>query len=120
MPYRAPARPQPLRYVRYCLDVLTEPTDCIIAWDSMIGNECTRTCVVCEKQVFDVAAMDALDADDFLKEHMTKAPRLALHRRPDGRVLTEECAPGARRRFTKKLVTALAVLAVAALTAALR
>jgi hypothetical protein len=119
VPYRAPARER-LRYVRYCLDVLTTPTKCRIPWEIMDGSECQRTCPLCQKQVFDVAAMDGLYADDFLKEHMVKPPRLRLHRRPDGRVLPEECGRGARQRVAGRIVTALVVVAALAAFAALR
>ena len=75
---------------------------------------------MCQKQVFDVAAMDALYADDFLKERMVKPPRLELHRRPDGRVLEEECRLGARQRRVRRVVTGMVVVAVVAALAALR
>ena len=107
-----------MRYVRYCLDVLTTPTKCKVPWEIMDGNECARTCPMCAKQVFDVSAMDGLYADDFLKEHMVKPPRLQLHRRPDGRVLEEECGPGARQRIIGRIVTGLVVVALVVALAA--
>ncbi|HSO40463.1 MAG TPA: hypothetical protein VLT33_48385 [Labilithrix sp.] len=103
-----------MRYVRYCLDVLTKPTPCAVPWDLMEGTECARTCPMCDKQVFDVAEMDPLYADDFLREHMPKPPRLTLRRRPDGRVLEEECKAGARQRIMSRLRAVLVVVAVAA------
>lgn len=109
-----------MRHVRYCLDVLTTPTRCTVPWDMMDGDDCSRTCPMCEKQVFDVGAMDSLHADDFLKEHMVKPPRLQLHRRPDGRVLSEECVVGARQRIVGRIVAAVLVVTLVAAVAVLR
>ncbi|MEI9885787.1 MAG: hypothetical protein WDN08_04660 [Rhizomicrobium sp.] len=117
MPYRAPSA-QRLRYVRYCLDVLTTPTRCATSWDLMDGSDCARLCGVCRETVFDVSAMDDRDADEFLREHMVEPPRLALHRRPDGRLLRAECGPGARQRVARRIVTGLVALVAAAIAVA--
>ncbi len=110
-----------MRYVRYCLDVLTKPTPCDVPWDAMEGTECERTCLRCDKQVYDVTAMDPLYADDFLREHMPKPPRIELRRRPDGRLLVQECGPGSRQRIMNGIGAVLVAVALgAALLAVVR
>ena len=74
----------------------------------MDGTECERTCLRCDTQVYDLSAMDPLHADDFLREHMPKPPRVELRRRPDGRLLVQECGPGSRQRIRNGIGTALA------------
>ena len=119
MPYREPARRQ-TRYLRLCLDVLTTPSRCTFPWELMDGGECTRTCPQCAREVHDIAAMDAPQAETFLAERMAEPPKLELRRRPDGRVIESECPRGlqerrARRFFFSVLVFAVALGGVAAL-----
>lgn len=120
MPYREPAR-RPTRYLRLCLDVLTKPTPCSIPWSSMDGQGCTRICLMCGSEVHDVTAMEAVQAEAFLAERMGDPPKLRLYRRPDGRLMESECELGARQRRSRRVVSALAlVAAVGAALALLR
>jgi hypothetical protein len=118
MPYREPAR-RPTRYLRFCLDVLTKPTSCSMPWETMTGEGCTRVCPECSLEVHDVAAMNATDAEAFLAERMAEAPKLRLHRRPDGRVLESDCPRGVRERRMRRVGWGLAAIAFVAIAIAL-
>ena len=110
MPYREPAR-RPTRYLRLCLDVLTKPTPCSIPWEAMDGKGCTRVCPLCTGEVHDVKMMETAQAEAFLFDQMGEPPKLRLFRRPDGTVMEAECARGAQQRRSRRIVSAVALVA---------
>ncbi|MBN9524056.1 hypothetical protein J0H58_37025 [bacterium] len=73
------------------LDGLTIPTACPVAWDSMQGDERTRFCDTCSQNVHDVSE---LTRDEALRLVAADRPLpcLRIYRRPDGRVMTADCA----------------------------
>ncbi len=84
----------------------------------MEGDDVSRFCFRCSKTVYDLGAMDDDEAEAFLERHLDAGgvlPCMRLFRRPDGRVLTSECAPGARRRHLRRAaITVGGTLAAAA------
>jgi hypothetical protein len=91
-------------------------TPCSASWDEMKGDDVSRFCFACSKTVYDLDAMGEDAAESFLERHLDAVgvlPCVRLYQRPDGRVLTSECAPAARRRHARR-----AAIAVGALVAA--
>jgi hypothetical protein len=80
-------------------------------------DECVRRCQRCERQVYDVHAMEGREAESFLAEHIgTKPPKLDLRRRSDGTLIESECPTG-ERRLRRTLYATLFGLACAAFCA---
>jgi hypothetical protein len=80
-------------------------TLCTASWDEMKGDDVSRFCFACSKTVYDLDAMGEDAAEAFLERHLDAEgvlPCLRLYRRRDGRVLTSECAPAARRRHARR------------------
>jgi hypothetical protein len=86
------------------LDEMTTKTPCKVSWESMVGDERTRFCVRCSKNVYDLRAMTEDEAESFLAVHLDDADaRVRLYRRSDGRLLTTDCPVGATRRHRGKV-----------------
>jgi hypothetical protein len=78
----------------------------------MVGDDRVRFCCTCSKNVYDLSAMPAEDAEEFLAQHLganavanvagRSMPCVKLYRRPDGRVLTSECPTGETRRHLRR------------------
>lgn len=123
MPYREPAR-KTTRYLRLCLDVLTNPTRCTADWEAMehVSDAC-RICHRCSARVTDVREMDAREAETFLGEHISekRPPRLTLLRRRDGRLIESECPAGRERTRQRHVMSAVGLLfAVAMIVSVVR
>ncbi len=108
MPYRSPSDPRtrlPL------LERVAVATPCSAKWEDMVGSDTARFCCTCSKTVYDLSAMDAVDAEAFLAPYLDagEMPCARFYRRRDGRVLTSECAPGARRRHAVRAAKAIAI-----------
>lgn len=73
------------------LDAATIPTPCTVSWDDMRGTDRTRFCNQCRQNVHDVSEMTRAEALGLLTAGET-APCLRLYLRPDGRVMTADCA----------------------------
>ena len=79
------------------LDSVTIPTPCPMSWDAMRGDSRTRFCDRCRQAVHDVSALTRAEALRLLSAADT--PCLRLYRRPDGRVLTADCATRRERAW---------------------
>ncbi|MCW5812345.1 MAG: hypothetical protein KIT84_15070 [Labilithrix sp.] len=82
-----------------------------MAWDEMVGDDVARLCCVCSKTVYDVSAMDAGEVDALLDAE--DGTGTVCVRRRDGRIMKEECGPGAARRHARR-ATIVVVAAFAA------
>ena len=76
---------------------------CHADWGQMTGNERTRFCASCQKNVFNLSAMTARQAADLIRE---KEGRLCVryYLRRDGTILTRDCPVGlaaVRKQFLK-------------------
>lgn len=89
---------------------------CKESWDDMKGDERTRFCGRCEKNVYDLSEITAVEAEALLAAHGTSAC-VRFYRRADGTVMTSDCPEGIRRRRRRNLVLA-AALAVGSATGA--
>lgn len=91
------------------LDQVKIASPCSESWDEMIGDERTRFCLKCEKNVYNVAAMTRDEAQQLIDESEGTAC-MRLYRRKDGTVITSDCPVGVRRkRVTRIAAAALAV-----------
>lgn len=118
MPYRSPADPRKQRHLPM-LDRLTIKTPCNASWEGMIGDDRVRHCCQCNRNVYDLRAMDPDEAEAFLEEHLATTgwlPCARLYRRPDGRLMTSQCPTAADRRHRARVVGGIA--AIATVTAA--
>jgi hypothetical protein len=95
------------------LDLVHVASPCQADWKSMAGDDHSRLCGLCDKQVYNIAAMTAEAALTLIREHEGSVC-IRLYRRADGTVLTSDCPTQARatsRRVTQ--VAAAVLLAIA-------
>jgi hypothetical protein len=89
-------------------------------WNAMVGDARVRRCSRCEKDVFDLSAMTADEAEALLTAHLASPegmPCVRLYRRSDGTILTSDCVDGTGARRVAQAVAAAAMLAGTAATA---
>ena len=89
---------------------------CNASWTEMVGDDRSRYCGKCEKNVYNLSAMTREEAELLMLE---KDGNLCvrLYRRTDGTVITEDCPVGVRKKRLR-LVGVLAIGAGALATAA--
>lgn len=73
------------------LDAVTIPVPCTVPWDEMSGDCRTRFCDQCRQNVYDVSELSRAEAVELLTA-TAGVPCLRIYRRPDGRVMTADCA----------------------------
>ncbi|MEO8876787.1 MAG: hypothetical protein ABI461_14435 [Polyangiaceae bacterium] len=78
---------------------------CSADWEKMEGDDEVRFCRGCQKNVFNLSAMTAEDAEAVLQE---KEGDLCarLYRRKDGTVLTTDCSVGVRKKWVTRVAGA--------------
>lgn len=69
---------------------------CSADWNSMVGDERSRFCGGCRKNVYDLSSMTESDARDLVAEK-EGALCIRLRRRADGTVISGDCPVGWRR-----------------------
>ncbi len=81
------------------LDRIQIASPCKANWDEMSGDEQARFCNLCSLNVYNISAMNADDAETFLKERIEAGGRVCvtMYRRTDGTILTEDCPVGLRK-----------------------
>lgn len=105
--YRSPAERPRARLP--LLDQVTIKTPCRESWETMTGDDRTRFCTRCSKNVYDLWAMSEDEAETFLATHLDDEDAcVRLYRRPDGRILTSECVQGTRTRHVRKVAVGIA------------
>jgi hypothetical protein len=97
------------------VDELRIASPCNERWDAMVGDERTRFCKKCEKNVHDVSAMTRVEAETFLRSVAGGTACVRFFRRDDGTVINSDCPVGARRKRVKRLV--LSIVGTAGLAA---
>ena len=85
------------------LDAITIATPCTVSWNGMKGDERIRFCTKCNHHVHDISEMTAADALQFVNS-TNESVCVRLYRRPDGRVLTADCALTLREKTWKWLL----------------
>jgi hypothetical protein len=101
------------------LDLLEQvriASPCSANWEEMRGDERARFCELCQKHVYNFAAMTADEAAGLICEKEGKLCA-RLYRRRDGTVLTADCPVGAAR-YWKRAKAAAAAMVVTGLFAA--
>ena len=101
------------------LDSIAIPDPCTVSWEEMRGDHRTRFCDTCGQNVHDVSSLTRAEAVQLLPGGETK-PCLQIHRRPDGRVMTVDCATRRERAWkwlNRRSVWAAALFAAAAFIA---
>jgi len=78
------------------LDAISIPVPCPVAWDAMHGDDRTRFCDQCKQSVHDVSELTRAEALRLVTAG-EKTPCLRIYRRPDGRVMTADCATSRER-----------------------
>ncbi len=101
------------------LESLRIAAPCPARWDDMIGDDRTRFCHGCAKDVHDLSKFTREEAEALLKQH-GHGTCVRLTRRADGTVITGDCPVGTQRRRRRAAAVAIAssvALSVAALCA---
>jgi hypothetical protein len=88
------------------LESVRVASPCPERWEDMIGDDRMRFCARCAKNVYDLSSMSREVADQFLREQREPVCVTFLRRR-DGKIMTSDCAPGARRRTIGAGIVAL-------------
>jgi hypothetical protein len=100
------------------LDNIRVATPCRADWNQMIGDERTRHCGSCEKNVYNLSNLTRDEAEALIIEKEGKLC-VRYYQRHDGTVLLKDCSIGigARRKRRVIAVGAMALLGTAALFA---
>jgi hypothetical protein len=83
------------------LEIITVPNPCPASWEAMRGGDEVRFCKHCQKNVYDLSAMDRAQAEALVganEGHMC----VRFYRRADGTVVTSDCK-GAWKKAKRKL-----------------
>ena len=84
---------------------------CPMGWDALEGQGWKRHCAHCRNEVYDISAVTTAEAERLLRELGSLCVR--IRRRPDGTIMTADCAPGLRRQRRLSVLGAAAAFAVA-------
>ena len=95
------------------LDQVRVASPCNASWTAMVGDDRSRYCGKCEKNVYNLSAMTREEAELLMLEKEGNLC-IRLYRRTDGTVLTQDCPVGVR----KKRLRLVGVLAIGASAAA--
>jgi len=89
---------------------------CPASWDEMLGDDRTRFCTGCEKNVYNISNMSREEAEDLITE---KEGDLCVRffQRADGTIMTSDCSVGAKRKLRKKAALSIAAAGAMALAA---
>ncbi|UQA60968.1 hypothetical protein [Polyangium aurulentum] len=91
---------------------------CNMDWNGMVGDDRVRFCGSCQKNVYNVSALKAEEAEALLSSKEGK-PCVRMFKRADGTVLTSDCPVGARRVRLRRVAAGAVVGAGLALTASM-
>ncbi len=95
------------------LDHLQIASPCDAAWDAMTGDDRARHCALCDKTVYNLAALTR-DEAMALFGNPEEMPCLRLWKRADGTVMTADCPVGLKLRRRERRFVAAAVMLVLA------
>lgn len=102
------------------LDQISVASPCHVPWDEMQGDDRSRYCGQCRKNVFNIAAMTREEATRLIAEREGSLC-VRLYRRHDGTLLTGDCPVGNRlvRQRIARAAAAIAAVFVALVTGTL-
>ena len=99
---------------RLTLEDLRIAAPCGADWDAMEGDDRARHCAECRLTVYDLSAMTRAEAEALITEREGDVC-VRFWQRSDGRVLTQDCPSGVRRRRRRsRALAATAALAIGA------
>jgi len=78
------------------LDRVDVAAPCPASWDEMTGDDRTRFCDLCRKNVYNLSDMSRREAEALVRVAGEQRTCIRFYRRPDGTVLTENCPIGLR------------------------
>ncbi len=90
------------------LETIQIASPCSAEWSEMVGDDRVRFCNSCEKNVYNLSAMLAEDADRLLTERAGKDLCVRFFQRADGTMMTSDCPVGVTRNRRKKIALAVA------------
>lgn len=96
------------------LSTVKVASPCKVSWDDMTGDDMMRFCSQCEKNVFDLSAMSAEQAESLLRD-VGEEMCIRFYRRADGTVMTGDCPVGQRRRRRRNKIAGAIIGGLAAL-----
>jgi len=96
----------------FSLEVIEVASPCHASWDDMTGDDRSRFCSQCAKQVYNLSGLSREEAERLVQE--SEGPMcVRFYRRADGTILTEDCPVGlwdVRTRFARLWAGALAMI----------
>ena len=101
-PYRTAKRSLPM------LASVQVASPCSAEWSDMVGDDRVRFCGSCAKNVYNLSAMLAEDAERLLVERAGKDLCVRFFQRADGTMMTSDCPVGVTRKRRKKVAMAVA------------
>ena len=88
---------------------------CPASWDTMQGDDRTRFCETCSKNVYNVSDLTSTEITDLIQKAEGRLC-IRLYRRKDGTVLTADCPVGFRYSVRRRLVRLLTIGVILAAT----
>ncbi|NHZ95207.1 hypothetical protein [Massilia sp. CCM 8734] len=112
-----PARPQ---HQPIALHLVEIPEPCGASWDDMTGDHRVRHCKECDKNVFNLSAMPAMEGAALIAENLNGDLCVRMDKRQDGSVVSSDGADSVRAgaRQPWRRLPGLAGAAMLALSAA--
>ena len=100
---------------RTILDGIRVASPCPANWDEMVGDDRTRFCSGCKKDVYNISGLSVEEALGLVSTGDGEAPCVRFYRRGDGTVLTSDCPVGSRkvRRRLLRRVAGVGVVGLA-------
>ena len=94
------------------VDSIEIATPCSKEWEEMVGDERTRFCGDCRKNVFNISSMTGPEVEELVTQTEGRVC-VRLYRRHDGTVLTSDCPVGlAEKAWRRARNTAWAAAAL--------
>lgn len=87
------------------LDNIRVATPCSADWAKMSGDERTRACAACNKNVYNISNMTRDEAQALIVEKEGKLC-VRYYQRTDGTILLKDCSIGVGRKRKRRLVAA--------------
>jgi hypothetical protein len=98
------------------LDQVKVASPCNAEWNDMVGDDRVRFCLKCDKNVFNLSAMNSADAEALIAERAGGELCVRYYQRADGTIMTQDCPVGVTKKRRKK--AALAIAGAGAMAAA--
>jgi hypothetical protein len=100
------------------LDRISVASPCSESWGEMVGDERVRYCLKCEKNVFNLSAMNRDEAEALLQQRAGGEVCVRYYQRADGTIMTQDCPVGVSKKRRKKVALAVAGAGAMAFAAA--